>query len=281
MTDPEIRSFHKGKTSFEYLYYQGPEQVLIMMHATGFLPWLWHPIARELTDRFTVIAPFFCEHDSPEPDNGGLPWKIIADDLCVMCEEMKITSPFLIGHSMGGTVMTIAASTGLPGTRGLILIEPIYLPEEWYGAKITVEQHPLASKSIKRKNFWSGREEAREYLLGRGLFRNWDSEMLELYIKYGMKPENGGLSLACHPKREAALFMGGNHCNPWPLLEKISCPVLFLEGETSGNRSYIDLKKAASMIPHGSYRLIPGAGHLIPMEKPLVILEIIRDFFES
>ena len=54
---------------------------------------------------------------------------------------------------------------------------------------------------------------------------------------------------------------------------------------TAGNKealpAFIDLKKATSSFTHGTYRLVPGAGHLIPQEKPRESLEIIREFFEG
>ena len=58
-------------------------------------------------------------------------------------------------------------------------------------------------------------------------------------------------------------------------------PTLFIEGEKSVNRHLIDLKAAAAELPHGTYRLVPDAGHLIPMEKPKQIFQIIADFLLS
>jgi pimeloyl-ACP methyl ester carboxylesterase len=52
-----------------------------------------------------------------------------------------------------------------------------------------------------------------------------------------------------------------------------------VEGETSDNRSYIDLKKAASSFSSGSYTEVKGAGHLVPMEKPKEVIEIFKNFF--
>ena len=69
------------------------------------------------------------------------------------------------------------------------------------------------------------------YLKSKSLFKNWTEEMLELYITHGMKEtKGGGLELVCSPKTEAALFIGGVQYNIWPLLSKISCPVLVIEG---------------------------------------------------
>ena len=75
--------------------------------------------------------------------------------------------------------------------------------------------------------------------------------------------------------------MGEMKYDPWPLLPKISCPTLVIEGAKSVNRHLIDLKAAAAELPHGSYRLVADAGHLIPMEKPKEIIQIIADFLLS
>ena len=227
-----------------------------------------------------LIAPYFCDHRDSDPENGGLNWMTLAKDFCDFCTALQIRNPMLVGHSMGATVLTIA--TALYGLKpaGIILIEPIFLPQDFYQTRIRVQDHPLAAKSIKRKNHWEDASEALTYLQSRSLFKQWDPEMLSLYVQYGMKDkQNGGLELSCSPKREAALFMGGVEYDPWPLLPQVSCPVLVLEGEHSENRHFIDMKKAVSLFPHASYQLIKDVGHLIPMEKPAEITTVIQEFF--
>ncbi|MBN2284369.1 MAG: alpha/beta hydrolase [Deltaproteobacteria bacterium] len=280
MSEPLTLTQNIGDVDLSYLQYDGEGETIILLHATGFLPWLWHPVARRLSPQYRILAPYFCDHRVTDPREGGLNWMTLARDMSAFCREKGIASPFLVGHSMGATVLTIADAHFDLNARGMILIEPIFLPQDFYRIGIGVEDHPLASKSIKRRNHWNDGTEALEYLRTKPLFRNWDTEMLELYIRFGMTPgETGGLQLLCSPQREAALFMGGMQYDPWPLLSRVSCPTLVLEGEESENRSYIDLPGAASLFPRGTHRLIPGAGHLIPMEQPAGIAEIIRDFF--
>jgi lipase len=277
---PDIRSFDLGDAVVEYLFYAGEGPTIIFLHATGFLPWLWHPIARRLCPSYSVIAPYFCDHRAAEPEDGGFSWALLAEDLNQLCKGLNLQSPYIVGHSMGATITTLAVSAlGLRAEK-TILIEPIFLPEVLYGVPITVEQHPLASKSIRRKNFWEDRAKAFEYLKSKPLFQRWDNETLELYIQYGFTPgASGGLTLACSPRKEAALFLGGMAKNPWPLLPIMPCPTLVLEGELSENRKFIDLKKATSLLPQGAYQLVKDAGHLIPMEKPLEIVKMINEFF--
>lgn len=276
---PLIKSCNIGDSSIDYLHYPSDGPDMLLLHATGFLPWLWHPIARSLAGSYNIVAPYFCDHRSSEPESGGLGWDILADDLYKFCSNIQLKNPFVAGHSMGGTVITLCTAQHKISPAGMILLEPIFLPEISYTMAITVEQHPLASKSIKRKSEWDSSEEALSYLKNRKLFSKWDNEMLDLYLKYGMiTGDGGGLTLACSPRKEASLFMGGNAKNPWPLLSEIPCPVLIIEGETSDNKLFIDLKKAVSLLPNGVYHEVKNAGHLIPMEQPETVTELIRKF---
>jgi lipase len=270
-----------GDAEISYLSYEGDGPPLIFLHATGFLPWLWHPLARELAGSYRIFAPYFCDHRETDPENGGLNWITLAEDLSRFCKSLHLEKPFLAGHSMGATVSMMAnALSGLPAA-GMVLIEPILLPPEFYKSNISVEQHPLASKAIRRTNFWRDRDEAMTYLHSRSLFQGWDEEMLELYLRHGMSGNDGGLRLTCSPRREAALFMGGMQYDPWPLLSRVSCPVLILEGEKSENKGFIDLDRIRTLIPDCAHYRVSGAGHLIPMEKPREVTRFILEFFGS
>jgi lipase len=282
VVQPEILTQNIGDVDIQYLHYPSEGPPLVMLHATGLLPWMWHPIAGRLASRYRVIAPYFCDHRPVEPEEGGVNWGMLASDLTRLCEKLSLGKPLVAGHSMGATVTAIAhVEHGMPVER-MALIEPIFLPRSIYASGISVEQHPLASRSIKRRNSWSTDEEARDYLKSKSLFARWDEEMVDLYIKYGMATGDGGsLTLSCHPRREAALFMGGLQFDPWPVLPRIQCPVLVIEGETSENRHFIDLPKIASLIPNGRYRLVRDAGHLLPQEQPMEILKILSDFFKE
>jgi len=279
---PRSMSQNIGQIEIPYVVYETEGPPLVFLHATGFLPWIWHPIARELAPPYRVFAPYFCDHRTSAPEDGGLGWQVLAEDFAGLCRALSLERPFLVGHSMGATVLALANALFGLDARGMVLIEPIFLPEDFYKLPITVEQHPLAAKSIKRRNRWADEDEAKAYLRSRSLFQEWDPEMLEIYSRYGLKAgDGGGLQLTCSPEREAALFMGGLQHNPWPEAAKTSCPVLVLEGEKSDNRAFIDLSQVAALFPRGSYRLIAEAGHLIPMEQPRVVMEAIRDFFNE
>lgn len=284
MTDkkPVQKTVDLGDTEIQYLVYDGRGPTLLFLHATGFMPWIWHPIARQFAGDHRVILPYFCDHRHADPHEGGLSWLQIAEDLARFCKRLDIRSPKMIGHSMGGAVITLAVGKFGLAAGSMVLFEPIFLPSQLYNLQMRVEDHPLAGKSIKRRNSWDDRLSAREYLRSKPLFARWDDEMLDMYLHYGFTDaDDGGITLACHPEREAALFMGSMAYDHWPLMPRIDCPVLILEGELSENRAFINLQQAAESFPRGRYRLIEGAGHLIPMEKPADSTRLIRAFIDN
>lgn len=279
---PATRTADIGDIALGYLEWGGAGPPLLLLHATGFHPWLWHPVARELAGKFRVIAPYFCSGRQADPEDGGMSWRLLAEDLAGFCRSLDIEKPFAAGHSMGGAVLTIAG--GAPGLSfsGMVLIEPIFLPADYYGISIGVGDHPLASRSIKRRNFWENESDIRDYLESKSFFRRWDREVLDLYAQHGFVPSHPfGFELACSPQQEAALFMGSMAENPWPLMSGITCPVWVCEGEVSENRGFVNLQKAVETFPAGEYVPIEGAGHLIPMEQPSTVLSVIQHFVKD
>ena len=276
---PQICTQDIGDAELPYLLYEGEGPPLILLHATGFQPWLWHPLARELAREYRIFAPYFCDHRQKDPEDGGLSWMILAEDIVRLCKILDLEKPFLAGHSMGATILMIAnAHFGLPAS-GLVLIEPILLPSDLYRNPIGLQDHPLASKAVRRTNSWRDKEEAMAYLRSRALFRRWDEEMLELYIRHGMTEDEKGLRLACSPRREAALFMGGMRYDPWPELPDVSCPVCILEGEKSERAAFIDLDRVQALLPDCRRTVVRDAGHLVPMERPREVTRLIGEFF--
>ncbi|MDY6904251.1 MAG: alpha/beta hydrolase [Thermodesulfobacteriota bacterium] len=285
---PLEKSVDLGDATLEYLLYEPSEKAgadaptMIFMHATGFMPWLWHPVCRHFRDSARIITPYFCDHREADPEDGGLSWLLLGQDVARLCEVLGLEHPYMVGHSMGGAVLTIAAGKFGVAPKGLILFEPIFLPSPVYTVQLRVEDHPLAGKSIKRRNAWDDRESAREYLRAKPLFARWDDEMLDMYLDYGfVEADTGGLTLACHPRKEAAMFMGSMAYDPWPIIPNVTCPVMVLEGENTENKGFINFQQAAEKFPNGTYRMVEDAGHLIPMEKPGETVSIIKNFFET
>ena len=279
MKMPKLLSSFLGDTEVKYLLYHGPGPTIVFVHAAGFNPWLWHPIARELAGQYRIVAPFFCDHKSSELQNGGLRWPILANDLVRLLDHLEVVRPIMVGHSMGGGICILTHGIIENLSQKMVLIEPIVFSDIAYKELPDIWEHPLASRAIGRKAAWNDQKEAESYLRDKKLFKNWDDEMMKIYLTHGLTPEDSGEHrLACSPQGEAALFMGSFAKNPLPLLPKIACPVLVLEGEHSESHLYLNLPKITQTFPNGEYLLVSNTGHLIPMEKPNQVLKILQQF---
>jgi pimeloyl-ACP methyl ester carboxylesterase len=63
-----------------------------------------------------------------------------------------------------------------------------------------------------------------------------------------------------------------------PLLERIDVPVLVVAGEDDQITPAAGMRSMASAIPEAKFVLVPGAGHLTPLEQPQAVTEAMREF---
>ena len=84
---PVLMTQNVGDADLPYLLYDSHGPTLLLLHATGFLPWLWHPIARELSPSYKIIAPYICDYRKADPEKGGLRWMTVAKDIAALCKE--------------------------------------------------------------------------------------------------------------------------------------------------------------------------------------------------
>ncbi|GAA5856771.1 hypothetical protein JCM8547_008833 [Rhodosporidiobolus lusitaniae] len=104
-----------------------------------------------------------------------------------------------IGHSLGGSVVALAATAQPSVFSCLILIDPWLITED-YGGSTT--QSPAFRSVALRRDRWKSREEAEGALGGKGLFRAFDKEVTEVFMKYGLREFEDG---TCGLKTSAAI----------------------------------------------------------------------------
>ena len=82
---PEFHSAPIGDGHLSCLHYAGKGPPLLLLHATGFSPWLWHPVARELAGDYRVLAPSLGDRREADPEAGGIDWSLLAEDVVRLC----------------------------------------------------------------------------------------------------------------------------------------------------------------------------------------------------
>lgn len=104
-----------------------------------------------------------------------------------------------LGHSFGGAALTFALHERPTLFEGLVLIDPaiVELDETNFdtaklpsgGLPLMVDV-PLAVGAIVRKDSFGSMPEARRYFESKAFFKAWDSRVLDLHLRFGLRPAN-------------------------------------------------------------------------------------------
>lgn len=96
---------------------------LIFLHGVTDSGLCWSRVASDLAREFNAILPDARGHGHSSGIETGFSSEILARDVLVLIEPLKIDKPFLYGHSMGAITALIAASLS-DRIRAVILEDP-------------------------------------------------------------------------------------------------------------------------------------------------------------
>ncbi len=212
-------------------------------------------------------------------------WNIFVEDLKGLIE--KTMSPPIIGmgHSLGAVTTYMAAAKYPDLFSCLILIDPTILPRRILWSMAVMRMFglagiiPLAKTARRRKKTFQGKKEAlKRFASGRGIFKHWSKDFVEAYLECGLLEKDPETAvLKCDPEHEAQIFESVP-LDVWTYAPKISCPVLAIRGEHSGAFTVDAAERLGDLIADFELITIPGAGHFVPMGKPIECANAIKEF---
>jgi len=214
------------------------------------------------------VAPDLRGFGLSDPPPG--PWTIAdhADDLAVFLDELRIEQAVVCGLSMGGYVVLELARRHGSKIRGLVL------------ANTRAEAD---SPDAKR-----ARDGTIEAVRARGSAALTESMLPKLLAPstVATRPEVVGhlRSMIAETRPEgatAALAAMRDRFDASELLSEIRVPALVVVGAEDAiipPQTQIDL---ARRIPGARLEVVPGAGHLTPLEQPEAFNRLLADFLES
>lgn len=245
---------------------------IICVHATGFCKELWRPIARDVEAIHPEVTWLSIDARGHGASGRGEPpysWRLPPLDILAVLGE-HASGVVGVGHSMGGGSLA-RAEIERPGTfRSLVLIEPIVFPPP-FGRVET----PLADVALNRRRVFPDRASTHRRFAERGPFASWDHEVLDLYVDHGWGPGPGGWTIRCAPEVEAEYYREANNIDTWDRLPEIDTPVTIVVGERSDSHHGDYLGALRSRFGREALVVIEDAGHLVPMERPHLIGELV------
>jgi pimeloyl-ACP methyl ester carboxylesterase len=196
-----------------------------------------------------------------------------------------------IGHSVGAMTTLMAAIQRPEYFRLLVLIEPVLftrvrgtLNRLIAPLKILRRVHPLIKGTLKRKRSFSDREAMFENYRVKKIFQRLSDQVLGDYVGgLALDMPDGRVGLKYSPDWEARIYETGGLADwyVWKNLSRISCPVLVIRGKQTDTLQPITFQNMVKKMVNGKGLTVPGAGHLLPLEKPHQTAAIILDYLQT
>ncbi len=184
----------------------------------------------------------------------------------------------LVGHSMGGTLASLYAGARPERVERLAVVDGLGLADGGPGARTRMIEFLDAARAPREPRPMASVEEA----AGR-LKRTWarldDAFALELAAR-GTRPVPGGVVWAYDPRHRSRSAVPYRQDQHQRFLEAIRCPVLSIRPE-HGPFAADDVARLEATIPDLRAVVVPGAGHMLPLEAPEAVAEHLRGFLAA
>ena len=259
----------------------GQGEALVFSHANGYPPGSYRQLLCQLSERYRVCAvrhrPLWGEPHPPR----RLRWHLFAEDLIDTLKATQDAPVWLVGHSLGAVVGLLAADREPGLFRGLVLLDPVFLPTRFIiGTALMprsrLQRMPMIRRALARPDSFPDTQSAFEFYRGKRAFGGLSDEALHDYVTASTSPgAEVGIKLLFPPVWEAGVYASAPWI--WPVLRRVSLPVLGLRGADSQTLSPAAFRRWGTLQPHAELREVSG-GHLFPLEHPTATANDILEF---
>lgn len=210
-------------------------------------------------------------------------WEYLVDELIDSVTKQHQEPIVGLGHSLGGALTWLAAQKAPYLFQSVIMIDSP-LPNRFKSIVIAlakklgfIDSITPAGRTKGRKRHWSSRASLETYLKTRPLFAGFTQACLNDYIIYGVEEDERGFSLRFDPNIEYQIFKTIPHNLP-SVAKPLDVPVYLVYGTQSKvsdkmDRNYLQSLKVKAIA-------VPG-GHMVPMQKPKLLAEVIAGIVPS
>ncbi len=233
---------------------------LVFLHYWGGSSRTWQHVVDALSPDYRTIAIDQRGWGKSASPPAGYALSDLADDALALVDALHLESYLLVGHSMGGKVAQLVASQRPRGLRGLVLVAP-------------APPTPLALPLDARQ----------------GMVHAYDSrESIVATVQQVLAPD--GLSDRDLDTVIADSLAGASPAKAaWPLatsqeditadVPKIDVPVIVISGEHDRvDPPEVLVRELLPRIPQARLVVLPGVGHLLPLEAPADLAHVIKAF---
>jgi len=247
-----------------YLRTGGPPKTpLVLLHGLTGNGACWTPLGRALENEYDVVMPDARGHGKSGTPLHGYRYDDHASDVMGLIRSLRLASPIVLGHSMGGMTAAVVASRVAEIIRGVILVDPTFLsPErqrEVFDSDV-VEQH--------RQLLSLDKQELCAQLRARHPRRS--PEIVEFLVEARAQTRMSAFDVLTPPNPEYR-----------QLVSTIGVPILLAIGDNSPVVSMETARELPHLNPRVLVEQIHDAGHGLPFDQPERLAAAVRSFVRS
>lgn len=226
---------------------------------------MWDDVVARLASDFRILRYEQRGHGRSDLGREPLSFELLADDCASLMAHAGVASATIIGASMGGTTGLMVAA------RHPALVERV----------VVAGSRP--SSAPEALTYWSGQIDTVKAsgveAIALGTLQRW-------FTQSTLAAETPALCAAREMMQDTpastylavAELLRSYDVRSW--LAAVACPVLLVSGESDlGARSSLD--STGALLADCRTTLIPGAGHLPPVEQPDRFLNAVVDFLHE
>ncbi|MEW5941205.1 MAG: alpha/beta hydrolase, partial [Chloroflexota bacterium] len=191
-----------------------------------------------------------------------------------------------------GGILTLRAALREPSRfRGLVLIDPVLFPPrriiEWNVARwlgLGYKAHPLIAGALRRRRRFDNLDQAFRAYRPRQVFRSLSDENLRAYVEGILhQSEDGDYELVYSPEWEARIYYTGiwRDMDLWRKIKSLRVPTMIIRGAESDTFWEAAASRVRRANPEVRLEAVERAGHLVPLERPREVAELILSFSTS
>ena len=225
------------------------EPTLVFIHYVGGTGRTWDLVVEPLSDHHRCVAPDLRGWGGSDKDATNFDLHTQADDIAAIVQSLGLSQYILVGQSMGGKIAQILAARRPAGLKGLVLVAP---------APPTPMEVPKEQREAALNSYLSpaGVEIALTILTSR---------QLSPELRKQVTDDTLGGTLAA----KRGWFEQGMTLDISELVGNINVPTTVVVGDADRVENESVLRRElASRISGTEFIILPGVGHLSPLEAP-------------
>ncbi len=268
------------KPKIPFHHFGGKGKIIHFAHANGYPPEGYKQFIQPFLKNHEIIASKYRPLWGGQSPSAVKSWHTFADDLIRFMDENGLKNVVGMGHSMGGTISSIAAMKRPDLFEQLVLIDPVIFPKKYnlwtkfLPNSFLKKMIPIAKASSKRRDQWNSKQEVFDSWRTKRVFKRFSDSVLSNFVDAAVvTSQQGGVTLAYPKAWETQVYITAPYI--FSDLVKIKKPLTVIKGEYTNVITDSLWEEWKQKQPTAKFIEYKDAGHLIPMEYPVPLAETI------